>query len=110
MVPPALPSAIDQATAGFGVPVTVAWKRAVMPGASVVVAGSTVTWTFETTRTYIRGGDVREIRYRVRCFMPDEIREWLLAAGFAEVDLRGYEGEPFTPESRRVIAVARAPA
>ena len=64
----------------------------------------------ETTRTYIRGGDVREIRYRVRCFMPNELREWLLVAGFAEVELRGYEGEPFTPESRRVIAVARAPS
>jgi ubiquinone/menaquinone biosynthesis C-methylase UbiE len=64
----------------------------------------------ETTRTYIRGGDVHEIQYRVRCFMPDELREWLLAAGFAEVELRGFEGEPFTPESRRVIAIGRAPA
>jgi ubiquinone/menaquinone biosynthesis C-methylase UbiE len=63
-----------------------------------------------TTRTYVRDGEVREIRYRVRCFMPEELREWLLAAGFAEVELRGYEGEPFTPESRRVIAVGRAPA
>lgn len=65
---------------------------------------------FETTRTYVRGGDVREIDYRVRCFMPDELREWLLAAGFGEVELRGQEGEPFTPESRRLIAVGRAPA
>jgi ubiquinone/menaquinone biosynthesis C-methylase UbiE len=64
----------------------------------------------ETTRTYIRGGDVREIRYRVRCFMPDELRELLLAAGFDEVELRGYEGEPLTPESRRVIAIGRAPS
>jgi len=63
----------------------------------------------DTTRTYIRRGEVREIHYRVRCFMPEELREWLLAAGFAEVELRGYEGEPFTPESRRVIAVGRAP-
>ena len=65
---------------------------------------------FETTRTYIRGGEVREIKYRVRCFMPDELREWLLATGFPEVELRGFEGEPFTPESRRVIAVGRVPA
>jgi len=68
------------------------------------------TRLMHTTRTYIRGGDVREIEYRMRCFMPEELREWLLAAGFAEVELRGYEGEPFTPESRRVIAVGRAPA
>jgi ubiquinone/menaquinone biosynthesis C-methylase UbiE len=65
---------------------------------------------FETTRTYIRGGGVREIRYRVRCFLPDELREWLLAAGFAEVELQGVEGGPFTPDSRRVIAVGRVPA
>jgi ubiquinone/menaquinone biosynthesis C-methylase UbiE len=64
----------------------------------------------ETSRTYIRGGNVREIHYRVRCFMPDELREWLLAAGFDEVELRGNEGEPLPPESRRVIAVGRAPA
>jgi ubiquinone/menaquinone biosynthesis C-methylase UbiE len=68
------------------------------------------TRLMETTRTYFRGGDVREIHYRMRCFMPEELREWLLAAGFTDVDLRGYEGEPFTPESRRVIAVGRAPA
>jgi ubiquinone/menaquinone biosynthesis C-methylase UbiE len=64
----------------------------------------------ETTRTYIRDGHVREIRYRVRMFSPDELREWLLAAGFEKLELFGYEGEPFTPESRRLIAVARAPA
>ena len=63
-----------------------------------------------TTRTYIRGGDLREIEYYVRCFMPDELSECLAAAGFAKVDLRGAEGEPFTPESRRVIAVGRVPA
>jgi ubiquinone/menaquinone biosynthesis C-methylase UbiE len=64
----------------------------------------------DTTRTYVRDGQVREIRYRIRMFRPDELREWLLAAGFEQVELRGYEGEPFAPESRRVIAVARAPA
>ena len=62
-----------------------------------------------TTRTYVRGGAVREIDYRVRCFMPEELREWLIQAGFAEVELLGDEGEPLTPESRRLIAVARAP-
>lgn len=68
------------------------------------------TRIMETTRTYIRDGAVREIHYRVRCFMPDELREWLLAAGFDQVELVGVEGEPFTAESRRLIAVARAPA
>ena len=68
------------------------------------------TRTLETTRTYVRGGEVREIRFRVRCFLPEEIRDWLLAAGFGQVDLLGPEGEPFTPASRRLIAVARAPS
>jgi SAM-dependent methyltransferase len=66
--------------------------------------------TMETTRTYLRDGKVREIHYRVRCFLPDELRDWLLAAGFERVELLGADGEPFTPESRRVIAVARAPS
>lgn len=64
--------------------------------------------TMETTRTYLRDGEVREIRYRVRCFLPEELGEWLLAAGFEQVELLGADGEPFAPESRRVIAVARA--
>ena len=66
--------------------------------------------TMETKRTYVRDGAVREIRFTVRYFLPHELREWLLAAGFGTVDLLGPAGEPFSPESRRVIAVARAPS
>jgi SAM-dependent methyltransferase len=68
------------------------------------------TRTMETTRTYIRAGEVREIRFRVRYFLPEELREWLLGVGFEQVDLLGPGGEPLTPESRRLIAVARAPS
>jgi hypothetical protein len=53
---------------------------------------------------------VREIRFRLRCFLPEELREWLLAAGFEQVDLLGAGGEALTPESWRLIAVARAPS
>ncbi len=67
------------------------------------------TRVMETTRTYIRDGAVREIRFRVRCFLPEELREWLVGTGFEQVDLLGPGGEPLTPESRRLIAVARAP-
>ena len=66
--------------------------------------------TMETTRTVIRDGSVREINFRIRCFMPDELREWLLGAGFAQVDLLGADGEPLAPESRRLIAIAQAPS
>lgn len=68
------------------------------------------TRTMETTRTYIRDGAIREIRFTIRYFLPEELREWLLAAGFGQVDLLGPEGEPFTPDSRRLVAVARAPS
>ncbi|HEU5245121.1 MAG TPA: methyltransferase domain-containing protein [Gaiellaceae bacterium] len=68
------------------------------------------TRTMETTRTYIRKGSVREVRFRVRYFLPEELREWLLAAGFEEIALLGPAGEPLTPESRRLIAVAQAPS
>jgi len=66
--------------------------------------------SLETIRTYIRDGVVREIRFRVRCFLPEELREWLLEAGFAEVELLGPDGAALTPEARRLIAVARAPS
>jgi ubiquinone/menaquinone biosynthesis C-methylase UbiE len=68
------------------------------------------TRLMETTRTYVRDGAVREIRFSVRYFLPEELREWLLAAGFQRVELFDGAGEPFTPESRRLIAVARAPS
>jgi hypothetical protein len=68
------------------------------------------TRTMETTRTYIRDSAVRQVRFSVRYFLPKELREWLLAAGFQQVDLLGPAGEPLNPESRRLIAVARAPS
>jgi SAM-dependent methyltransferase len=65
------------------------------------------TRTMKTARTYIRDGAVREISFRIRYFLPEELRDWLLAAGFADADLLGPDGEPLTSQSRRLIAVAR---
>jgi len=59
-----------------------------------------------TQRTYVRGGEVREISYDVRMYMPAELRELLLGAGFARVDLLGQSGEPLTGDDRRLFAVA----
>jgi ubiquinone/menaquinone biosynthesis C-methylase UbiE len=61
-----------------------------------------------TRRTYVRGGTVREVEYEVRMYMPAELRELLLGAGFARVELLGNDGEPLTPDSGRLIAVAYA--
>jgi SAM-dependent methyltransferase len=61
-----------------------------------------------TRRTYVRGGTVREVDYEVRMYMPAELRELLLGAGFARVELLGNDGAPLTGDSRRLIAVAYA--
>lgn len=61
-----------------------------------------------TRRTYVRGGAVREIEYEVRMYMPAELRDLLLGAGFASVELLGGDAQPLTAESRRLVAVAHA--
>jgi SAM-dependent methyltransferase len=66
------------------------------------------TSIISTRRTYVRGGEVREISYAVRCYMPAELRDLLLAAGFSRVDLLNREGEPLTSDDRRLVVVADA--
>jgi len=61
-----------------------------------------------TTRVIVRGGHVRQTAFVVRLFSASELREWLAAAGFSKVDLRGPEGGPFTADSRRIVAIATA--
>jgi SAM-dependent methyltransferase len=61
-----------------------------------------------TKRTYVRGGTVREIEYEVRMYMPAELRELMLGAGFSRVELLGGDGRPLTSEARRLIAVGHA--
>lgn len=60
-----------------------------------------------TERVIIRDGDVRRFPFSVRMFVAAELRDWLLAAGFDAVDLRGEDGEPLTARSRRMLTVAR---
>jgi SAM-dependent methyltransferase len=61
-----------------------------------------------TRRTYLRDGAVRELSYDLRMYMPVELRDLLLAAGFSRVDLLNRDGEPLTGEDWRLIAVAHA--
>jgi SAM-dependent methyltransferase len=65
------------------------------------------TSRMRTRRTYLRGGTVREIEYAVRMYMPAELRDLLLTAGFSQVGLLNHEGEPLTADDRRLVAVAR---
>lgn len=58
-------------------------------------------------RIVVRGGRVRRVPYFVRLFTFPELRDWLLAAGFAQVDAYGDDGGPLTIDSRRLIVTAR---
>lgn len=62
---------------------------------------------FQTERTIIRDGRVRTTSFFVRAFIFAELRDWLLSAGFDQVDGYGETGEPLTVENRRMITVAR---
>jgi SAM-dependent methyltransferase len=55
----------------------------------------------------IRGGEIRRHPVFIRNPPFTELRDWLLAAGFAAVDGYGEDGEPLTSEHRRMLALAR---
>jgi len=59
-----------------------------------------------TERIVVREGRVRRYWFGVRTFAFTELRDWLLAAGFAEVTGHGAEGEPLALGSRRMVVVA----
>lgn len=56
----------------------------------------------------VRGGELRRYPIFVRAFAFTELRDWLLAAGFARVDGFGRDGEPLSGDHRRMVLVARA--
>ncbi len=60
-----------------------------------------------TERIVLRGGHMRRIPFFVRLFTFTELRDWLLAAGFASVDGYGEDGAPFSPTSGRMIVIAQ---
>jgi SAM-dependent methyltransferase len=54
----------------------------------------------------IRGGRVERYPVFIRSPTYTELRDWLLAAGFARVEGRGEDGEPLTAEHRRSLWLA----
>ncbi len=68
-----------------------------------------LTGRISTERIVVRGGEVRRFPFFVRIFTFTELRDWLLAAGFATVDGHGEDGTPLTMASRRMIMVATRP-
>jgi len=60
-----------------------------------------------TDRVLVRNGRTRRFSFSVRMFIAVELRDWLLEAGFTEVDSYDTEGEPLTAHGRRMITIAR---
>jgi SAM-dependent methyltransferase len=65
-----------------------------------------LTARFEAERTLIRSGRVRRVNFVKRLFGFPELRDWLLAAGFAAVTGYGEDGRPLTADHKQMIIVA----
>jgi len=63
-----------------------------------------------STRYMVRGGDVRKIEFSLEQIPAPQLIERLQQTGFSDVQLVGRSGEPFTPQSARMIALARRSA
>jgi SAM-dependent methyltransferase len=68
-----------------------------------------LTSRFEAERTVIRDGEIRRVRFVKRMFAFPELRDWLLAAGFAHVSGYGEDGRELSADHQRMIVVARLP-
>lgn len=66
-----------------------------------------LTGRTENERIIIRDGKIRRSQFFVRLFTYTELRDWLLQAGFQQVNGYGREGEMLTLDSRRLILVAQ---
>jgi SAM-dependent methyltransferase len=82
-----------------------------LPDGTVLVDRSTVTddWTrVENQAILIRDGRVREFQLRLTVYSGLELRDKLLQAGFATVELHGgLDGRPYDLDAARLVAVAR---
>ena len=69
-----------------------------------------LTGRFEAERTVISGGRAGRVNFVKRLFGYPELRDWLLAAGFATVAGYGEDGLPLTAGHRRMVVVATQPS
>jgi hypothetical protein len=57
---------------------------------------------------FVGGGEPRDFVLEIRVYSGVELREMMLQAGFAEVELLGsLDGKPYDREATRLVAVAR---
>lgn len=59
-----------------------------------------------TDRIVIRNGHVRRFSFSVRMFIAAELRNWLIDAGFSDIDFCDHDGKALTAQSRRMITIA----
>ena len=60
-----------------------------------------------TERVLVRDGRTRRFSFSVRTFIAVELRDWLLDAGFVEVDFYDGEGDRLSAQGGRMITIAR---
>jgi SAM-dependent methyltransferase len=60
-----------------------------------------------TERVIIRDGRIRRFTFSVRGFVAVELRDWLLDAGFRDVQFYDSAGEPLTVDGGRMLTIAR---
>src|ERR1044071_51494 len=65
-----------------------------------------LTARFEAQRTVIRDGRARHLNFVKRLFGFPELRDWITAAGFTEVNGYGEDGQPLTRDYTRMIMTA----
>lgn len=66
-----------------------------------------LTGQTENERIVVRDGKTRRFQYFIRLFTYPELRDWLLQAGFNQVEGYGHTGEALSLDSRRMIVVAQ---
>jgi SAM-dependent methyltransferase len=69
-----------------------------------------LTGRFEAQRTVVRDGRARRLTFVKRLFAFPELRDWLLAAGFAAVQGFGEDGHPLAFAHKRMVVVASLPS
>jgi SAM-dependent methyltransferase len=65
-----------------------------------------LTGRLDAERTVIRDGRSRRLSFVKRLFAFPELRDWLLAAGFAAVSAYGEDGSQLTADHERMVVVA----
>ncbi len=68
-----------------------------------------LTGRLEAERTVVRDGRTRQVNFVKRLFGFPELRDWLLAAGFAAVSGYGRDGRPLTFDHERMVIIADLP-